>query len=89
MEFPPLQVGRIVKGRKLADIDPLETMEFELKLRRAKKLLDEKRRIELDIEENSVWLRKWWLEIRRKYNIEMENVTFDEGGVYEGKIEGQ
>lgn len=87
MEFMPVQMPKVVKGRKLLELDVIDSMEFESKLKRAKQLQDEKLRTELDIQEISIWMRKWWLEIRKKNKIEVENVIFDEGGVYEGKVE--
>lgn len=83
----PVQMPKVVKGRKLLELDVIDSMEFESKLKRAKQLQDEKLRTELDIQEISIWMRKWWLEIRKKNKIEVENVIFDEGGVYEGKVE--
>ena len=88
MEFiPPIQLGRMVKGQKVLDLDPIEAMEFENKLQKVKKMYEEKKRLELDLEELSVWMRKWWLEIRKKHKIDIANVTYDEGAVYEIKSE--
>ena len=84
---PFFRVGQLAKGRKITEIDPIEAMEFESKMKRMKALNHTRRRTELDMEEIDLWRRKWWIEIRKKYDIETDNLTYDEGVVYEGKFE--
>ena len=87
--FKGALVSQLRPGNKIKDLDSIEVMEFETRLKRIKNLCDNKKRIDLDIEETSVSIRKLWMEIRTKHGIEQENVVFHEGAIYEGKFAGR
>lgn len=73
------------RGDKVLELTTSEIAMFEAKIERAKQLNNEKKRIDLDLEEISIWTRKWWLEIRKKHNIDTDNLTYSDGTLYEIK----
>ncbi len=75
----------IDKGEKLAELTDTESAFFENAVKRSCELKDEVRRIELDMQEIEVLNRKWWLAVRKKYNLKTDNITYDDGAIYEVK----
>ena len=81
-----IHAGHLVKGPKICNLDPIEVMEFDVKIKRMKDLQEARKAIDIEMEETGLMMRKWWLFIRRKYKIETENVAHEDGVVYEVKI---
>lgn len=71
---------------KICELECLEAIEFDDKFRQMQELVTEQKYLNLDIEEISLWMKKWWLKIRSKYNIETENITYRDGVIYKDEI---
>lgn len=75
----------IGKGTKVAELSDTESAFFENHVKRTRELKDDLRKTELDMREIEILNQKWWLAVRKKYNIETDNITYDDGAIYEIK----